>query len=43
MKTVLLKFKRELNKDDTLAAISCFVLSISIYFITKIIAYNSGF
>lgn len=42
MKTVLLKFKRELNRDDTLAAISCTVLAITIYFITKIMAYNFG-
>lgn len=43
MRTVLLKFKKELGSDDTLAAISCVVLSITIYFITKIMAYNGGF
>lgn len=43
MKAVILKFKKELNKEDTLAAISCTVLSIAIYFIMKIMDYNGGF
>lgn len=37
MKTLLFSVKKELTKDNVIAAISCFVLSVSIFFIMKVI------
>jgi len=43
MKVILFNLKKQLNNEDTLAAISCVVLSVTIYFITKIVEYNGAF
>ncbi|WP_298473089.1 hypothetical protein [uncultured Maribacter sp.] len=43
MKTVLLKVKKELHKEDTLAAVVCTILSISIFVIMKILSFEGRF
>ncbi|WP_411031248.1 hypothetical protein [Spongiimicrobium sp. 3-5] len=37
MKTVILGFKKEFSKDNLVAAITCLILSISIFFIMGVL------
>ena len=43
MKTMIRKVKAEFDRDNTLAAISCLVLSITIFFIMKVLGNTYGF
>lgn len=43
MKTMLFKIKKGFDRVNSLAAISCLVLSITIFFIMKVLGNKYGF
>lgn len=43
MKVILLNLKKQLNNENTLAAISCVILSFTIFFIKRIMDFHNGF
>ncbi len=42
MKVILNILKKQVTKEDTLAAISCVILSLAIFFIKSIMEYHNG-
>ncbi|MGB5554554.1 MAG: hypothetical protein WBM83_07840 [Flavobacteriaceae bacterium] len=37
MKVLILRFKNRLEKEDTIAAISCLIIALTIFFVQKVL------